>query len=345
MSNPEIYTVGWVCAIPTEFVAAQSFLDEKHPDPVLPHEDDSNSYALGSIGGHNVVIAVLPFGEYGTTNAATVARDMIRSFRNIRLGLMVGIGGGAPTLKQDIRLGDVVVSSCGNGKGGVYQYDFGKSIQDQAFQPTGFLNQPPVVLRTAVSKLIAQHDMEGQHLQKRVDAALDKISNRKKYTRPPHASDRLYRPDLVHSASANCCGEDGETDKSRLVHREERNEEDGSLIIHYGLIASGNQLMKDAIKRDKFSGEHGILCFEMEAAGLMNHFPCLVVRGICDYSDSHKNKQWQGFAAMAAAAYAKDLLGCITPRSVEKTESIMETLQSGRLPLAPNNMLIANDNQ
>ncbi|KAJ5007381.1 hypothetical protein K4K57_010796 [Colletotrichum sp. SAR 10_99] len=64
--------------------------------------------------------------------------------------------------------------------------------------------------------------------------------------------------------------------------------------------------MKDARMRDKLAAERNVLCFEMEAAGLMNHFPCLVTRGICDYSDSHKNKAWQGFAAMMAAAL-KDL--------------------------------------
>ncbi|KAK0762687.1 hypothetical protein N5P37_005505 [Trichoderma harzianum] len=66
--------------------------------------------------------------------------------------------------------------------------------------------------------------------------------------------------------------------------------------------------MKDAILRDKLVANRGVLCFEMEAAGLMNHFPCLVIRGICDYSDSHKNDKWQGYAAMTAAAYARALL-------------------------------------
>jgi nucleoside phosphorylase len=65
----------------------------------------------------------------------------------------------------------------------------------------------------------------------------------------------------------------------------------------------------------------------MEAAGLMNNFPCLVIRGICDYSDSHKRKDWQGYAAMVAAAYAKDLLSRIVPSQVE-AETKMSELQS-----------------
>jgi nucleoside phosphorylase len=64
--------------------------------------------------------------------------------------------------------------------------------------------------------------------------------------------------------------------------------------------------MRDAAKRDKVSSEPGgVLCFKMEAAGLMNSFPCLVIRGICDYADSHKNKRWQAYAVATAAAYAK----------------------------------------
>ncbi|KAH7202849.1 hypothetical protein BKA60DRAFT_546248 [Fusarium oxysporum] len=86
--------------------------------------------------------------------------------------------------------------------------------------------------------------------------------------------------------------------------------------------------MKDALVRDKLAAEKGVLCIEMEAAGLMNHFPCLVICGICDYSDSHKNKEWQGFAAMVAAAYTKDLLRQVPPNKVEAERRIGEVLSS-----------------
>jgi nucleoside phosphorylase len=86
--------------------------------------------------------------------------------------------------------------------------------------------------------------------------------------------------------------------------------------------------MKDALVRDSLAASEDVLCFEMEAAGLMNHFPCIVIRGICDYSDSHKNKEWQGFAAMVAAAYAKDLLCQILPSKVEAEIPIRDALTS-----------------
>nr|XP_036584474.1 Kinesin light chain 5 [Colletotrichum truncatum]KAF6793992.1 Kinesin light chain 5 [Colletotrichum truncatum] len=329
MSDPKAYTVGWICAVTPESVAARVFLDDEHEPPRQVAQNDNNSYILGRIGSHNVVVATLPDGEYGTTTAAAVARDMLHSFPNVRIGLMVGIGGGAPSRKHDIRLGDVVVSSPSGGKGGVFQYDFGKTIQNLSFQETGFLNQPPMVLRTALAALRSLYEMKGHQLANNIDEALQKIKKRKKYTRPGLASDRLYRSDIVHpsDSSDDCdvmCGDD----TTSLIARPKRDEDDDDPAIHYGLIASGNQLMKDARIRDKLSAERDVLCFEMEAAGLLNHFPCLVVRGICDYADSHKNKEWQGFAAMMAAAYAKDLLLQIASNSVEAEKPILDVLNT-----------------
>jgi nucleoside phosphorylase len=99
MSDTRDYSVGWICAIAAEFTAAQCFLDEKHDHPSDIADGDRSNYILGRMGNHNVVISVMPYGEYGTSSAAVVARDMVRSFPNIRINLMVGIGGGAPSDK------------------------------------------------------------------------------------------------------------------------------------------------------------------------------------------------------------------------------------------------------
>lgn len=328
MPNPGDYTVGWICAISTEYVAAQAFLDEKHGGPEYVSPNDNNDYTLGKVGKHNVVIAVLPDGEYGTSSAASVARDMLHSFPNVRIGLMVGIGGGAPSPKHDVRLGDIVVSAPRDGNGGVLQYDFGKTIQGQSFKTTGFLDQSPTVLRAAVNGLKAQYESEGHGIEEAINSILDKKPRlRKKYNRPDPRSDRLYQSGVTHppdndGSCAVVCGDD----LSNLMVRPERTEDEDNPAIHYGLVASANQLMKDALVRDRLAAEKDVLCFEMEAAGLMNHFPCLVIRGICDYSDTHKNKDWQGYAAMVAAAYAKDLLCRIPPNKVEAEKRISDLL-------------------
>uniref|UniRef100_A0A8H7TTB6 Nephrocystin 3-like N-terminal domain-containing protein n=1 Tax=Bionectria ochroleuca TaxID=29856 RepID=A0A8H7TTB6_BIOOC len=330
MPKPQDYTVGWICAIVTEYVAAQVFLDEEHEGPEFLSPNDNNSYTLGKIGKHNVVIAVLPHGEYGISSAASVARDLLHSFPNVRIGLMVGIGGGAPSRKHDIRLGDVVVSASGNGKGGVFQYDFGKATQNQDFQETGFLNQPPQILRAAVSELMAWYKRKGNQIDTSINNILMETPKLKReFGRPDSSTDRLYQPGVLHpqsdeSSCETACG----NDPSTLVMRPERADYEDNPSIHYGLIASANRLMKDALFRDALAKKNDVLCFEMEAAGLMNHFPCLVIRGICDYSDTHKNKEWQGYAAMTAAVYAKDLLYKIAPNKVEKEERLIELVQS-----------------
>ncbi|KAI6785924.1 uncharacterized protein J7T54_006263 [Emericellopsis cladophorae] len=329
MADPQKYTVGWICALSVEFDAAQALLDEEHDVPVTP-TNDNNNYALGRIGNHNVVIAVLPDGEYGTSSAAAVARDMLRSFPNVRIGLMVGIGGGAPSPKHDVRLGDVVVSSRDGGRGGVFQYDYGKAVQHQdvSFQEMDFLDQPPMALRTAVSALRSKHKRKGHQLEASIEEALREWPRlREEYSRPPAETDRLYRSQVVHPDSREGCGAVCSSHPEHLVVRTRRGKHQDDPAVHYGLVASANKLVKDVRIRDKLA-EKGVLCFEMEAAGLMNHFPCLVVRGICDYADSHKSKDWQGYAAMVAAAYAKELLQQIQPSKVEAEKRIAEILDA-----------------
>ncbi|KAI0411065.1 hypothetical protein F5X98DRAFT_358030 [Xylaria grammica] len=325
MPDPNDYTIGWICALNTELTAARVFLDELHDQLDNVPGSDNNSYVLGRIGKHNVVIAVMPHWQYGTTNAAVVARDMAHTFPSLRIGLMVGIGGGAPSAGNDIRLGDVVVSSPGYASGGVLQYDYGKTIQGQSFKITGYLNQPPFLLLTAINLLKPDYEIDGNCINNAVEEVFKKKPLLKlRYSRPESSTDRLYESDCVHQGTdeipcEKSCGED------RLKLRDERLDGD-DLKIHYGLIASGNMLMKDAVIRDALVAEKGVLCFEMEAAGLMNHFPCLVIRGICDYADSHKTVSWQGYAAMAAAAYAKDLLYKIVPSKVNGEQSMHEIL-------------------
>jgi hypothetical protein len=107
MLDPKSYTVSWICAITTKYVAARAFLDKVHDQLEYISEHDNNDYTLGEVRKHNMVIAVLPNREYSIDLAANVAKDMLHSFPNIRIGLMVGISGKAANAKHDIRLGTV----------------------------------------------------------------------------------------------------------------------------------------------------------------------------------------------------------------------------------------------
>ncbi|KAL4738380.1 purine and uridine phosphorylase [Aspergillus similis] len=319
MFNPDHYTVGWICALAIEFVAAQAMLDESHGIPDYVSANDINNYALGRIGSHNIVIAVLPLGKYGTISAAVVARGMMHSFPNVRIGLMVGIGGGAPSFEKDVRLGDVVVGSS------VFQFDVGKVVQGRGFEFTETYEPPPPMLRTAVGALYTQHKMHGHRIQSDIRAAFERYPRiRQEFGKPRPESDFLFKSDVVHSSQ---CADEKicRVNPSKLVCRARRSPKNDDPFIHHGVIASSDTLMKDSITRDELAKKKKVICFEMEAAGLISHFPCLVIRGICDYSDSHKNKVWQGYAAMTAAAYAKDLL-----RNISQTTATTEILPYSR---------------
>jgi nucleoside phosphorylase len=121
------YTVRWICALPVEMAAAKAMLDEVYEDLPIPSHDH-NAYILGRVGKHNVVVAGLPNGKYGTTSAAVVATQLLATFNLIRFGLMVGIGGGVPNTDVEIRLGDVVVSKPTERYRGVVQYDYGRAL-------------------------------------------------------------------------------------------------------------------------------------------------------------------------------------------------------------------------
>ncbi|KAF9889470.1 hypothetical protein FE257_007373 [Aspergillus nanangensis] len=302
------YTVGWICALPVEMAAATGMLDEVHQDLAGQASNDHNTYTLGRIGQHNVVISCLPRGEYGSASASAVAMQLLSSFESIRFGLLVGIGGGIPSREADIRLGDVVVGvpTSGTTNGGVVQYDLGKAtISPRKFERTGALNRPPQILLTAVSKLQALHQMEGSHMSKTVDEVVEKYSRMKDtFAARDQLVDQLFEANYYHrppkSPSCRRC------ESTQAINRPYRATTEP--VIHYGVIASGNQVVKDAEVRDSLGRDLGAYCVEMEAAGLVNHYPCLVVRGICDYADSHKNKEWQSYAAITSAAYTKELL-------------------------------------
>ncbi|KAF5244289.1 hypothetical protein FANTH_7799 [Fusarium anthophilum] len=334
------YTVGWICALPKELTASIAMLDEKHSGLPKP-QTDSNAYTLGSIAGHNIVMACLPKGITGNVSAATVARNMANNFPSIKIGLMVGIGGGVPSNK--VRLGDVVVSTPTSTFAGVVKWDFGKHHDNKDdFERTGALDHPPQSLLTALTLLEAQQNLEGT----KIPTYLEEVKKKwpmlaSKFLRNDSLKDVLFKASYNHVIKGTLGGEAGRQesededeeheschlcDKSMTVKRPPRD-----MVVHYGLIASGDGLIKGATARNKLNKDLGghVLCIEMEAAGVMNHFPCLVIRGICDYADSHKNKDWQEHAAIVAAAFAKELLQHVQADDIQRERPIKDIIQDG----------------
>lgn len=207
--------------------------------------------------------------------------------------------------------------------GGVLQYDMGKQTHE-GFEIRSHLNKPYGLLTDAVSKLWLKHkhkagmkDMECS-MRKAADAVSD-------FEFPGRGEDRLFKSDYrCETEGQGVCSK---CSQKLLVSRETRNTDVPK--IHHGLIGSANTVMKDAVKRDYMRQSQKILCFEMEAAYLMDNLPCTVIRGISDYADSHKNDRWRYYAALTAAAYAKDLLDIIPPKRVDKAEAAWTVLREG----------------
>lgn len=328
LKSADLYTIGWIAALPVERAAATAMLDERHGEPegFVQHQADSNSYTWGRMGEHNLVIASLPAGLYGLVSAATTASNLLSSLPQIRVSLLVGIGGGIPRpgKNTDIRLGDIAVSKPEGTTGGVVQYDLGKARPGEKWENTGHLNMPPQVLLHALASLQAEHELGESRVAEFVDNVPKLKRGVNEYSHQGVENDRLFKSSYNHVGGNNCRDCAG----TETIDREERSTTDP--VVHYGIIASGNSLIKDSATRDDIAKNVGekCICFEMEAAGLMNHFPCLVIRGICDYADSHKNDQWQRYASVAAAAYAKDLLAYVPSRKLQETKTAVEVMES-----------------
>ncbi|KAK3393531.1 nucleoside phosphorylase domain-containing protein [Podospora didyma] len=165
-----------------------------------------------------------------------------------------------------------------------------------------------------------------------------RAKERAKYQFPGTARDKLFSAKYQHrhynSSTAEPCGcsdnyccplatasfcEDVGCNDSHLVTPRERlafkhAQEAAGLdcaqnpCVYIGTFASGDNVMKSAAERDRIAKEQNVIAFEMEGAGVWDIMPCIIVKGVGDYADSHKSRRWQNFAAAAAAAATKALL-------------------------------------
>ena len=297
-------------------------LDESHDSPPVGMHDD-NTYVFGSINSHNVVIACLPPDLPGIVSAQRLVQPLRQSFPNIKEHLFVGIGGGVPRKptpqdpEQDIRLGDVVVGwPHKQGAPAVIQWDARRwdsrnKDGEEHVEMLRYLDNPSRRLLSALGVLEAKY----LNRETRFSENLQRAREIPGFAYPGSDKDILFNstynhPGAVGTGSSNSSCE--QCDKSQLEVRPPRTRED--LVFHRGTILSGSGLFEDAQWRDELSKRFPeALCFEMEAAGVIEDTHCLVIRGICDYADTHKNWSWQGHAAAAAAAFGRELLYTLQP--------------------------------
>lgn len=200
------------------------------------------------------------------------------------MGLLVGIGAGIPSFKNDIRLGDVAVAIPTQDNSGVIGYDLLK-IEPEEIRIKQWQNASHSGLRNAISYIRTRSTANicGQN---------SFISHLGKFEKTS-----FERPRIPSG-----------TPFSRIERQPPNNP-----IVHYGCIMSGNRVIKSAKVRDDMSQNYNAIAIEMEAAGIMNRLPVAVIRGISDFADAEKTDDWQFYAAAAAAAYAKELLMHLDP--------------------------------
>lgn len=63
MSSINHYSIGWICAIDTEIIAAEMMFDELLGRPADIASNDVNSYSFGRISEHHIVVACLPHSQ------------------------------------------------------------------------------------------------------------------------------------------------------------------------------------------------------------------------------------------------------------------------------------------
>jgi nucleoside phosphorylase len=335
------FTIGWICPLPLEMEAARLALDEEYPRDEVQYQNAF--YVGGRIGKHKVVLGVQR--SKGLIPAATLAEKMRTGFPNIRYFILVGIAGGVPRYGpagavSEIVLGDVVVSSPRGNHGGVLQYDKGAWEDSGRLNFRGHTNGVPGDLMAAVNNFRAEGSTKTNigEVIKQMRLKLDD-EGQHQYDDPGPGRDRLFQDTYKHQGTELddcrvCC------DADYIISRSDRGDRATRFVdkpsIHFGNIASSDQLQISAFERNRVQQEHDVICFEMEAAGVMDEYPCVVVRGICDYADSHKNKGWQNYAAATAAAYAKGLLAMIP--AIDDTSSAQPAGQSSPSPQPPANI-------
>lgn len=342
------FEIAIICALPVERNAVEAFLEVDYEADGFSYkkaEGDPNTYTTGRLGNQHVVLAYMP--GMGMVPAAAVASNLRSSFKNIKMGIIVGVCGGAPktTAGDDILLGDVIISTS------VIQIDFGRQYPHRFIRKKGAedtLGRAVPELRAFIGKISGY--LTSSRLKAKTNSYSFELCSRKEFLNsayPGPEKDRLHQADLPHKhwkkgvcsicdrcnttgdevcedTMAASCTELG-CDGNRLIHRDRiqqaiqtRDSEDGTPItevkearkacIHFGRMACSNQVVKSGQERDRIAGEEGVIGFEMESAGTWDYVPTIVVKSVCDYADSHKDKYWQAYASIMAAACTKAVL-------------------------------------
>ncbi|KAK6527690.1 hypothetical protein TWF694_004671 [Orbilia ellipsospora] len=301
------FRIAIFCALSLEANPVHALFDEVYNDGDdihLKQYGDKNAYTVGRIGSHNIVLCHLP--RMGGLSAASALAHLHTSYTQIQLVLVVGICGATPFLSSggEVVLGDLIVSDS------VVKYDFGRQYAEKFERKKGkeeTLGPPDPEIQALLEKLRTKMSKDG--FEKETANILQVLQKGK--------DDEYRYPGSKHDILCSKCGTRSETVLGtrrevygtlgcggEKVRRRRLTKSNILPSLHIGRFASADTVMKSGKHRDELVKEEGVIGFEMEGAGVWGRAPCIVIKGVCDYADSHKNKLWQDYAAATAAAGA-----------------------------------------
>ncbi|KAL4922973.1 Pfs, NB-ARC and TPR domain protein [Aspergillus undulatus] len=344
------FAIAIICALTLEAEAVEELFDKTY-DRLGEHyrklPGDDNAYINGRIGSHNVVVCYMP--GMGKGSAASVASSLKISYKRIEVALVVGICGGAPYPSSggEIFLGDVIISDS------VVQYDFGRQYPDGFEKKTSVndtLGRPNRAIRAILASLQARQSR--RDLQEKLSRHLQTLQeSQPDWHYPTSVDDFLFKASYQHkhyNQEATCSCLDSTAEEIckaavhspctllgcdlAQVHRRRQSTEHNSPGVHIGMVASADTVMKSGEHRDRLVQSEGVVGFEMEGAGVWDNISCIIIKGVCDYADSHKNKAWQSYAAATGAAAAKAFLEYWEPTTREEVNKFHIPLDLSTVP-------------
>lgn len=281
--------LGIITALPKEYEAMRQMLIDPNEIEVETTElkGAGRRFCIGQIKTANNDLQLVALGMCGMGNnkAAIRAQKMITCFPELKYVIMTGIAGGIPSpedVTKHVRLGDIIISE------GVIQYDLitetpeGQRCRSNTARPAS-------VLLEAVDYVKGYEYRDSIPWHDYIECYA-----RNKFKKPPIKKDILYN----------------ETNK--LINHPVDGERGKMPKAFYGMIGSANILLRNPSRHKELKSK-GIYGVEMEGAGIAdatwdNELGYLVIRGVCDYCDTHKNDEWQNYAALVAAAYTRALI-------------------------------------
>ncbi|XP_057663423.1 uncharacterized protein LOC130898271 isoform X1 [Diorhabda carinulata] len=309
-------TIAIITAQYCEKLAVDAMIENKETYVRYTTVGESNVYTLGNIGAHRIVCTKLPSVGHtreAMTAAGNTTTRLLGTFQKVDYVFLVGVGGGVPhytDYNKHVKLGDVVISYPVKNKN-IYFYcesakstDKGNEFEIKPYRPSnGKLQEIAIHLKTSTDNDSGSTPPWLNYLRD----GLNILSNQTEpdFNMPDSETDKLYMSI-------------GEKDLIEVAHPapqdSSRKRLEGCPRVHLSTIASGRQVVKDDRLRQQFANQVGALAFDCEFDTVIESIlgnckdSFCVIRGISDYKDGTRRKEWQPYASLAAASVMKAII-------------------------------------